>query len=251
VFLVLSAIEVFVPLQEIYCYFACLITEGIYQKKMSIVEKYKKIQSQLSADVRLVVVSKFQPETAMMELYKAEQRVFGENRVQEITEKHERLPKDIEWHFIGHLQTNKVKYILPFTVLIHGVDSFRLLEEINKCAGKIGKIQDCLLQIHIAREETKFGFSFQELDEILMSGKIESLKNIRICGLMGMASFVDDERIVRQEFHSLSQYFRKIKEKYFFDSKYFKELSIGMSGDYPIAIEEGATMVRIGSSIFK
>ena len=216
---------------------------------MSIVDNYKQIL--LPENIQLVVVSKFQPASAILELYNAGHRAFGESRVQELTQKYEQLPTDINWHFIGHLQTNKIKYILPFTVLIHGVDSFRLLEEIDRCAAKTGKIQDCLLQVHIAREETKFGFSFKELDEILTLGKINKLKNIRVCGLMGMASFIDNENVVRTEFHSLAQYFRETKKKYFSDNKYFKELSIGMSGDYQIAVQEGATMVRIGSLIFK
>jgi pyridoxal phosphate enzyme (YggS family) len=213
---------------------------------MNRVEKYRQIQ--LPADVQLIAVSKFQPESAIMELYEAGHRAFGESRVQELTDKYEHLPKDIQWHFIGHLQTNKIKYITQFSVLIHGVDSFRLLEEINKCAAKIDKVQDCLLQIHIAREETKFGFSFEEVNEIL--NKLDTLNNIRICGLMGMASFIDDENAVRQEFRSLAQYFRQLKTTHFADKAYFKELSMGMSSDYPIAIEEGATIVRIGSSIF-
>ncbi|MDR0873056.1 MAG: YggS family pyridoxal phosphate-dependent enzyme [Prevotellaceae bacterium] len=212
----------------------------------SIVEKYRQIC--LPANVQLIAVSKFQPESAVMELYEAGHRAFGESRVQELMEKHEHLPKDIQWHFIGHLQTNKIKYIVPFSVLIHGVDSFKLLEEIDKCAARIGKVQDCLLQIHIAREETKFGFSFEEANETV--SKLDTLYNVRICGLMGMASYTDDEKAVRQEFRSLAQYFRQLKASRFADKEYFKELSMGMSGDYPIAIEEGATMLRIGSSIF-
>jgi pyridoxal phosphate enzyme (YggS family) len=218
---------------------------------MSIIsENFNKLRSSLPENVRLVAVSKFQPNESILELYNAGQRIFGESKVQELLTKYELLPKDIEWHFIGHLQTNKVKYIIPFISLIHGVDSIKLLQEINKCSQKAGRIVDCLLQVHIAREETKFGFSFDELDEILQSGEIREMENVHISGLMGMASYTDDKEQVRQEFRSLKQYFDKVKNTYFAHDKGFKELSIGMSGDYQIAVEEGSTLVRVGSFIF-
>jgi pyridoxal phosphate enzyme (YggS family) len=217
---------------------------------MSIVDNFQQIQSQLPQKVQLVAVSKFQPMSSIQILYDQHQRIFGESKVQELLSKYEALPKDINWHFIGHLQTNKVKEIVPFISLIHGVDSFKLLSEIDKCAAKINRVVNCLLQVHIAQEETKFGFSFDELDEMLKSKGWKELRHIRICGLMGMASFTNDDNQVRKEFRSLSNCFSTIKKNYFSQISYFSEISMGMSGDYPIAIEEGATLVRIGSSIF-
>jgi pyridoxal phosphate enzyme (YggS family) len=213
-------------------------------------DNYNKIISQLPAHVRLVAVSKFQPTEAINELYETGQRIFGESKAQELTTKHDVLPKDIEWHFIGHLQTNKIKYIAPFVSLVHGIDSPKLLNELNKAGEKAGRIINCLIQVHIAEEESKFGFSFDELDAFFASEAWKALTNIRLCGLMGMATYTDNEQQIRKEFRSLAQYLRKAKSTYFNQDEYFKELSMGMSGDYQIAIEEGSTLVRIGSSIF-
>jgi len=215
-----------------------------------IVENFEQIKSQIPPNVKLVAVSKFQPESSILEIYEQGHRIFGESKVQELVSKYETLPNDIQWHFIGHLQTNKVKYIVPFVTLIHGVDSLRLLQEINKCALKSNKIVDCLLQMHIAQEETKFGFSPNELEEVLNSDEFGALKNVQICGLMGMASFTDDVNQIRKEFRWLAEYFANIKTSYFCHDDFFNELSIGMSSDYQIAIEEGSTIVRVGSSIF-
>lgn len=213
-------------------------------------DKLENVRSQLPQQVRLVVVSKYQPNSSILELYETGHRIFGESKVQELLAKYESLPQNIEWHFIGHLQTNKVKFIVPFVALIHGVDSLKLLHEINDCAEKAGKTVNCLLQMHIAKEESKFGFSFDELDEILQTLDLKTLSNIRICGLMGMASNTEDMTLVKNEFKSLAQYFAKLKSTYFADNDSFIELSMGMSSDYDIAIKEGATLIRIGSSIF-
>lgn len=203
------------------------------------IEKYKAITSELSNKVTLVAVSKTKPVEDIQALYDMGQRDFGENYVQELVEKEAVLPKDIRWHFIGHLQSNKVKYIAPFVHLVHGVDSLKLLKEINKQAAKNNRVIDCLLQIHIAKEETKFGFDEQEFQQLTLPG---DLKNIRITGLMGMASFSDDKDLVREEF-------RNLKRLYDTDAR-LSTLSMGMSGDYTIAIEEGSNMVRIGSLLF-
>ena len=213
-------------------------------------EEIKSIQERLPEHVRLVAVSKFHPIEALEEAYAAGQRVFGESKVQEMTTKYEALPKDIEWHFIGHLQTNKIKYMVPYVALIHGVDSFKLLKEINKQAIKPERIIPCLLQIHIAQEESKFGFSFDECRQMLEEGCWKELTHISIAGLMGMATNTDDENIIQQEFHSLGAFFQEIKDSYFSNQPGFKEISMGMSDDYPIAIAEGSTLVRIGSKIF-
>jgi pyridoxal phosphate enzyme (YggS family) len=178
------------------------------------------------------------------------QRHFGENKVQELCDKWESLPKDIHWHIIGHLQTNKVKYIAPFIHLIHAVDSIKLLIEIDKQAKKHDRIISCLLQFHIAKEETKFGLSYSEATEILASAAYSSLENITIVGVMGMASFVEDEEQIVTEFNELAGIFKKLKETYFKNKDSFKEISMGMSGDYPLAIEAGSTMIRVGSTIF-
>lgn len=217
---------------------------------MTIAQNLKKIKSSLPAGVKLVAVSKFKSNEDILEAYQAGQTVFGENRVQELTEKYEQLPKDIEWHMIGHLQTNKVKYIVPFVHLIHGVDSFKLLKEINKQAAKVEHVQECLLQIHIAQEETKFGFDRDEVLQMLSSDEFATLHNIQLCGLMGMASLTDSAAQVHNEFRSLKQLFDELKQSYFAHDDNFKEISMGMSGDYAIAVEEGSTMVRVGSSIF-
>ncbi len=217
---------------------------------MTIAQNLKKIKSNLPEGVKLVAVSKFKSTEDILEAYQAGQTFFGENRVQELTEKYEQLPKDIEWHMIGHLQTNKVKYIVPFVYMIHGVDSFKLLKEINKQALKVGRVQNCLLQIHIAQEETKFGFDRDEVLQMLDSDEFLALKNIQICGLMGMATLTNSQEQVHKEFASLKQLFGELKQRYFAQSDSFKEISMGMSGDYTIAVEEGSTMVRVGSSIF-
>lgn len=185
-----------------------------------------------------------------MEAYNAGHRIFGENKVQELVPKYEAMPKDIEWHLIGHLQSNKVKYIASFVSLIHSVDSLKLLEVIDKEAQKHNRVIDCLLQIHIASEETKFGLSADELEELLSSNDFREMKNIRVVGLMGMATFTDNMAQVRMEFKFLSTLFQSVKAKYFADKPWFKELSMGMSSDYAAAVEEGSTMVRIGSNIF-
>jgi pyridoxal phosphate enzyme (YggS family) len=217
---------------------------------MSIADNLKAIRATLPSHVTLVCVSKFHPNESILGAYEAGARVFGENKVQELSQKYDSLPKDIVWHFIGHLQSNKIKYIAPFVALIHGVDSYRLLEEINKQAAKSGRVIDCLLQVHIARETTKFGFSQEELTATLAAGKWTELTSVRLRGLMGMATFTDDEEQVRDEFRSLKILFDQIKIAYFKDQPLFDTLSMGMSDDYRIAVEEGSTMVRVGSSIF-
>jgi hypothetical protein len=217
---------------------------------LSISANLLSIRQHIPSHVQLVCVSKFHPNEAIIEAYSSGERVFGESKVKELCEKYEILPKDISWHFIGHLQTNKIKYIVSFVSLIHGVDTYKLLSEIDKQAAKAGKRMDCLLQVHIAMEETKFGFSKDELLEMLKEGEWKNLKNIRICGLMGMATFTDKQDQIRAEFRGLKMLFEQVKTQYFADASFFKDLSMGMSDDYLIAIEEGSTMVRIGSSIF-
>ncbi len=213
---------------------------------MSISKNLQEIKSTLPDNVTLVAVSKTKPNEAILEAYHVGQRIFGENKVQELTDKYETLPKDIEWHMIGHLQSNKVKYIAPFVSLIHGVDSFKLLQEINKRAEQNNRVIDCLLQIHIAEEETKFGFNETEVIDLLNSIEFKALKNITIIGLMGMATFTDNKNQVKKEFTSLKQLFDKLSTFNF----QLSTLSMGMSGDYQLAIECGSTMVRVGSSIF-
>jgi pyridoxal phosphate enzyme (YggS family) len=213
-------------------------------------ENLRNIQVSIPSHVTLVAVSKTKPVVALMEVYDAGQRVFGENKVQEMCEKYDVMPKDIQWHLIGHLQTNKVKYLAPFVALIHSVDSFKLLEEINKQALKNNRVIDCLLQFHIAQEETKFGLSENEASELITSNEFKLMKNVRIVGVMGMASFTEDNESVRNEFQSLKKIFTNLKNKFFSKEDCFKEISMGMSGDYLLAIEEGSTMVRVGSSIF-
>mgnify|MGYP001792925207 CR=1 FL=1 len=213
---------------------------------MSITENLASIKKTIPERVTLVAVSKTKPNEALLEAYEAGQRVFGENKVQEMVQKWETLPKDIQWHMIGHVQRNKVKYMAPFVSLIHGVDSFRLLKEINKQAEKHDRVIDCLLQMHIAKEETKFGLDDEELKALLTDSEFSNLKNVRIVGLMGMATFTDNQDQIQSEFAYL-------KSKYDWVAKQLPEintLSMGMSGDYAIAIDEGSTMVRIGSSIF-
>ena len=213
-------------------------------------EEIHRIQAELPESVRLVAVSKYHPVEALQEAYDAGQRIFGESKVQEMTAKHEQLPADIEWHFIGHLQTNKVKYIAPYVSLIHGVDSYKLLLEINRQGQRVGRTIPCLLQLHVAQEETKFGFSLDECQQLLEEGEWRTLPYVSIRGLMGMASNTDNMVQVRQEFATLGKFFSQVREKYFSDRPEFRELSMGMSDDYPIAIEEGSTLVRVGSRIF-
>lgn len=208
------------------------------------------IRANLPLNVKLVAVSKTKPAELLMEAYLHGQRAFGENKVQEMVWKYEELPKDIEWHLIGHLQTNKVKYIAPFVHLIHGVDSFKLLKTINSEATKLNRIIPCLLQFHIAEEETKFGFSLEEAIEMLSAGEFDNLRNVRISGVMGMATYTEDENQIRKEFAHLKSIFEKLNLEYFTKNTDFKEISMGMSGDYLVAVEEGSTMVRIGSTIF-
>lgn len=218
---------------------------------MSIANNLLKYKNELDARaVQLVAVSKYQDAEAVLEAYNAGQRVFGENIVQELVEKEAVLPKDIQWHLIGHLQTNKVKYIAPFITVIESVDSLKLLQEINKQALKNKRVIDCLLQVYIADEDTKFGLGFDEVIELLRSDEFKELNNVRIVGLMGIASNTDSEKRIRDEFEELKVLFDGIKLSYFRKEDSFKELSMGMSSDYKIAVEEGSTMVRIGSSIF-
>ena len=213
-------------------------------------EKLAEIRKEIPEHVTLIAVSKTKPISDLEEAYKSGQRHFGENKVQEMFEKHEQLPKDIQWHLIGHLQTNKVKYIAPFVHLVHSVDSLKLLKEIDKQAKKNNRIIDCLLQFHIAQEETKFGLSLMEAEALISCQDFKDLKNINIVGVMGMASFSDDVSLIKREFQELNSIFKHLQENYFSKNQNFKEISMGMSGDYALAIEEGSTMVRVGSSIF-
>jgi pyridoxal phosphate enzyme (YggS family) len=208
------------------------------------------LKQSLPESVRLVAVSKTKPAGAVLEAYLTGHRCFGENRVQELLAKKDLLPADIEWHLIGHLQRNKVKLVVPFISLIHSVDSFRLVTAINEESRAIGKVTDILLQVHIAREETKYGFSPDEIHEMIVSPEYAAMKNMRICGLMGMATFTDDMDRVREEFRSLATLFASLKASVFSGSDSFRELSMGMSGDFRIAICEGSTMIRVGSLIF-
>ncbi len=217
---------------------------------MSVTKNIDKIKADLHEAVRLIAVSKTKPAELILEAYNHGQRAFGENKVQEMVWKYEALPKDIEWHFIGHLQSNKIKYIAPFVHTIHGVDSFKLLKSIDAEAKKVGRIISCLLQFHIAEEETKFGLSMEEAIEMLNSDEYKKLKHIQISGVMGMATYTDDESQIRKEFSGLKTNFDTLKSEYFLGDISFKEISMGMSGDYMIAIAGGSTMVRIGSTIF-
>ena len=208
------------------------------------------VRATVPSNVTLIAVSKTKPVSDLQEAYDAGQRIFGENKALEMRDKHQALPDDIQWHFIGHLQTNKIKYIAPFVTLIHAIDSLSLLEAVNKEAVKNNRVIDCLLQFHIAQEETKFGLDMDEARAMLESESFKNLNNINICGVMGMATFTDDAAQVRDEFKNLKNIFETLKENYFKGNESFKEISMGMSDDYPIAIEEGATMVRVGSKIF-
>ncbi len=217
---------------------------------MNIQSNILRIKSTLPDGVRLIAISKFHHIAALQQAYDAGQRIFGESHAQEVVVKHEALPKDIEWHFVGHLQTNKIKYIAPFVSLIHSVDSLRLLREIDKQAAKCDRVIDCLLQLHIAQEETKFGFTPDELQTMLSTTDWQTLQHVRIVGIMCMATNTDNEAQIRSEFRQAKSVFDTIKTTHFADTPHFREISMGMSDDYPIAIAEGSTMVRVGSSIF-
>lgn len=217
---------------------------------MDIAKNLQQVWAELPQGVRLVAVSKFHPAESIREAYQAGQRIFGESKAQELQAKHEALPGDIEWHFIGHLQTNKVKYIAPYVTLIHSIDSPHLLAEVDRQAAKAGRTMDCLLQVHIAREETKFGFTPDECRQYLASGQWRQLEHVRLCGLMGMATNTDDMQQVQAEFQGLTALFREVKAAWFPQAPWFKELSMGMSHDYHEAIAAGSTLVRVGSHIF-
>jgi pyridoxal phosphate enzyme (YggS family) len=216
----------------------------------SLESTYRDIKATIPEKVTLVAVSKTKPANLIQDLYDIDQRIFGENRVQELEEKHQALPKDIQWHLIGHLQRNKVKYIAPFVAMIHSIDSERLLDEVNLQAKKNNRKIKVLLQFYIAQEETKFGFDVEEIKELFTRRSPETFDSIEFCGVMGMASFSDDKIQVRSEFQNLKLIFHQLKSTYFSNSSSFSEISMGMSGDYLMAIEEGSTMVRVGSSLF-
>ena len=217
---------------------------------MNITTQLKEVLADLPEGVRLVAVSKFHPASAIQEAYDAGQRIFGESREQELSVKQPALPQDIEWHFIGHLQTNKVKYIAPYIAMIHAVDTFRLLAEIDKQAAKAGRVIPCLLEIHIAQEDSKYGFTFDSCQKMLLEEPWRSLQHIRIAGVMGMATNTDDSAEVQKEFAALKQFFDELKERFFADDPNFREISMGMSHDYLLAVAEGSTLVRVGSKIF-
>lgn len=217
---------------------------------MGIQENLTDLLQQLPSGVKLVAVSKTKPVEIIEEVLETGHRIFGENKVQELIAKQVQLPAEIEWHYIGHLQRNKVKFIAPFVALIHAVDSLKLLAEINKQAIKNNRIIDCLLQFHIADESTKFGLDLNEAIELIESETYKSFNNVRITGVMGMATFTDHREQVRNEFRRLKDYFGQLKTTYFSDMDYFKEISMGMSDDYQIAIEEGSTIIRVGTKIF-
>ena len=217
---------------------------------MSISQNIDKVLKSIPENVKLIAVSKTKPQEDIIEAYEGGYKIFGENKPQELKQKFEALPKDIEWHFIGHLQTNKVKYIAGFVQLIHAVDSMKLLQEINKQALKHDRIINCLLQFHIAQEESKFGYDLPEAKEMLNSDEFKNLSGINIVGVMGMATFTENQVQVRSEFKQLKTNFEALKTEFFQDKTDFTEISMGMSGDYELAIEEGSTMVRVGSSIF-
>ena len=218
----------------------------MYLCSMSIAEEIRKLHQSLPPEVTLVAVSKTKPATDLLEAYEAGQRVFGENKIQEMTAKHEALPKDIQWHMIGHVQSNKVKYMAPYVALIHGVDREKLLKEINKQAAKHHRVIDCLLQIHIAQETSKFGLNEEELFQIVQNQPETTYPNVRLVGLMGMATFTEDKVQVQREFTYLKSLYDKAKNH----TNTFNILSMGMSGDYPLAIAEGSNMIRVGSKIF-
>ncbi len=217
---------------------------------MSIADNLFKILAELNKEIDIVVVTKLQQKDKIMEIYNTGHRLFGENRVQELIKKKEELPSDIQWHMIGHLQTNKVKYLAPFINMIQSVDSMKLLVEINKQALKNNRTINCLFQFHIASEETKFGLDMNEVFQIIESQEFANMKNVNICGVMGMASFTDDTDLIRNEFKNLNEIFVLLKEKYFSKNADFRHISMGMTNDYYVAAEQGSTMLRIGSKIF-
>ena len=217
---------------------------------MDIQKNIKEVLAQLPPQVRLVAVSKYHPVETIEAAYGAGQRVFGESREQELSRKQAALPKDIEWHFIGHLQTNKVKYIVPYIAMIEAVDSYKLLAEIDRQAAKFGRNIPCLLEVHIAEEDTKYGFTFGSCRQMLEEGNWKELRHVTLSGVMGMATNTDDEEEIRREFRSLRAFFEELKAAFFKNSEAFREVSMGMSHDYPLAVEEGSTMVRVGSKIF-
>ena len=217
---------------------------------MSVASEIIRFTDELPANVRLVAVSKFHPVEKLMEAYSAGQRIFGESRVQELVQKAQEMPADVQWHFIGHLQTNKVRALLPHVSLIHSVDSERLLDCIDKEAERIGRTVDVLLQIHVAQEEAKFGFTLQEITKLANSGKLTAMSHVRVVGVMAMATNTDDDAEIRREFAEAHHVFYTLKDGCFFGDEHFCELSMGMSDDYRLAIAEGSTMVRIGTTIF-
>jgi len=229
----------------------------IFTQLLPLQKRFMEIQERLNTffqtipdDVQLVAVSKTKPDELILEAYNSGQRIFGENKVQDLAAKSPRLPNDIQWHFIGHLQRNKVKYIAPFVSMLHGIDSLKLLTEVNKQAAKNNRTIQCLLQFHIAEEETKFGLSLAEAEELINDERFAKLNNVQIAGVMGMATYTNNMEQVRKEFKKLKQHFQYLKDKYFLNNPVFKEISMGMSADYQIAIEEGSTMIRIGTKIF-
>ncbi|HOX74553.1 MAG TPA: YggS family pyridoxal phosphate-dependent enzyme [Bacteroidales bacterium] len=215
-----------------------------------IAENIASLKNELPQGVKLVAVSKTKPVSDILVAYKSGHRIFGENRVQELLSKKDLLPSDIEWHLIGHLQTNKVKYVVPFISMIHSVDSYKLIKTINYESEKANRVVDCLLQFHIASEETKYGFSMDEVIAMISTPEFSKLDSVKICGVMGMATFTDDENLIRKEFRYLADCFRELKRRYFPENDSFREISMGMSGDYKVAIEEGTTIIRLGSIIF-
>ncbi len=217
---------------------------------MSAAQNFLNIRKQIPQETEIVVVTKFREINEIMEIYNARHKIFGENKVQEIIRKRELLPADVRWHMIGHLQTNKVKYIAPYISMIHSIDSLKLLSEINKQAKKNNRIIDCLLQFYIATEETKYGLDLTEAIQIIESEELNNFNNVHICGVMGMASFTDDMKLVRSEFQNLKAIFDKLKMEYFQTNTFFNHISMGMTNDYQIAVEEGSTILRIGTKIF-
>ncbi len=216
----------------------------------ALADNIRALKQKVPGSVKIVAVSKNRTVEEILEVYQSGHRIFGENKVQELLTKKEKLPADIEWHLVGHLQTNKVKYVVPFVSMIQSIDSMKLLSLVNREASGYGRIVPCLLQIHIGSEETKYGFRPDDLRQILDSGSLGDLNNIRICGVMGMATFTGDETVIRREFRFLADYFRDLKSNYFNANQYFTEISMGMSGDFGIAIEESSTLIRIGTLIF-
>jgi PLP dependent protein len=217
---------------------------------MNSAENLSKLKKEIPAHVKVIAVSKTHSPEEIIEVYNTGHRMFGENRAQELIDKQPQLPGDIQWHFIGHLQTNKVKYIAPYVAMIHSIDSLKLLKEINKQALKNNRVIDCLLQFHIAQEESKYGLNREKALDLLESLEYQSMKNIRIRGVMGMATFTEDMELVRKEFKKLKEYFDLLKADYFAADEGFCEISMGMTSDFQVAIEEGSTMVRIGTAIF-